>query len=524
MDAVATLPELVVEVESRALSRELQQALGEIVISQQLSQPSQCELTFFDLPVNASIDELVPGRSVVVRGPGLEATLFDGQVTAVNDRYGPDQGRELRIRCYDRLHRLRKRQPVRAHDEQTLAELAEALVAELGLRVEAADAGPATRWRVQHDRSDLALLQNATERCGYYFFLHAGALQLFTLAGRDDEPVELAWGDALAEVVVDVNSDRSCRVVEALAWDPWRAALCSGAADAVRSGRETMAEAAPGSVGGDDRRTLAGLSAQDASGAEALAQGELDRRHANEVALSGVALGHAGLRPGIPVRIAGLAESVNGRYVLTRAVHRVDRRRGYLTEIDTSVTLPEQSAAPAGMTFGIVTDIEDPQALGRVRVTLPGYADADSLWLQVLHPGAGADKGLVAMPDVDDRVLILFADNDPTQGVVLGGLYGETEPPDSAGIDGGRVERFLFVTPGGQRLTLDDDRRRVRVENNGGEFLELAPDRVRAGNSDGSFIELASSRVRLHAEADLEIEAPGKAVTIRGKSIDFESA
>jgi len=524
MDAVATLPELVVEVEGRVLSHALQQALGEIVVSQQLSQPSQCELTFFDLPVDASVDELMPGRSVVVRGAAVEAALFDGEVTAVNDRYGPDQGRELRIRCYDRLHRLRKRQPVRAHDEQTLVELAETLIADLGLSVDAADTGPATRWRVQHDRNDLELLQAATERCGYYFLIHAGALHLFTLAGQDADPVELAWGDALLEVAVDVNSDQSCRVVEALAWDPWRAALCAGTASVARSGRETVAEAPAGRVGGDDRRTLAGPLAQDASEAEALAQGELDRRRANEVALSGVALGHAGLRPGIPVHVAGLAEPVNGRYVLTRVVHRVDRRRGYLTEIGTSVPLPTRAPAPVGMAFGVVTDVDDPQALGRVRVTLPGYADTGSLWLQVLHPGAGAGKGLVAMPDVDDRVLILFGDNDPAQGVVLGGLYGETEPPDSAGVDRGRVERFVFVTPGGQRLTLDDDRRRVRVENEGGEFLELSPDRVRAGNSDGSFIELASRGVRLHAEADLEIEAPGKAVTIRGKSIDFESA
>lgn len=524
MDAVTALPELVVEIDGQPISGVLQRTLGEIVVSQRLSQPSQCELVFFDLPVSESPDALAPGATVSVRGPAMAEGLFDGEVTAVNDCYGPDQGRELRVRCYDRLHRLRKRQPVRTHDDQTVAELANALVADLGLSVTGDTDGPATRWRVQHDLSDLALLQRAAERGGYYFFLHDAVLQLFSLAGRDVDPVELQRGDSLLEAVVDINSDQSCRSVEALAWDPWRAAPCPGTASTARSGREVVAEAPPEAVGGENRRTVAGPIAQDTNEAEAIAQGELDRRVANEVVLSGVAQGHAGLQPGVPVRVNGLADAVNGRYVLTRALHRVDRRRGYLTEIDTAAPIAEHPSAPETMTFGLVTDVADPQGLGRVRVSLPGYADTDSLWLQVLHPGAGADKGLVAMPDVDDRVLVLFAENDPAQGVVLGGLYGETEPPDGAGVEGGNVERYLFLTPGGQRLTLDDDRRRVRVENAGGEFLELAPDRVRAGNSDGSYIELAPRRVRLHAEADLEIEAPGKAVTIRGKTIDFESA
>ena len=524
MDAVATLPELVVEVEGQPISGVFRRALGEIVVSQRLSRPSQCELVFFDLPVSESTDVLMPGAAVVVRGRVMDERLFDGEVTAVNDRYGPDQGRELRVRCYDLLHRLRKRQPVRVHDDQTVVELARELVGDLGVNVAASDDGPATRWRVQHDLSDLELLQRATERGGYYFFLNDGALHLFSLNGREVEPLALMRGDSLIEAVVDVNTDGSCRSVEALAWDPWRAAPCAGVASTPRSGREVGAEAPPERVGGEGARTLAGPVSQDSTEAEALAQAELDRRYANEVVLSGIALGDARLQPGVPVRVDGMAEAINGRYVLTRAVHRIDRRRGFLTEIDTAVTMPESPARPETMTFGLVTDIEDPQGLGRVRVNLPGYAEMESLWLQVLHPGAGADKGLVALPDVDDRVLVLFAENDPAQGVVLGGLYGETAPPDGAGIESGKVQRYLFLTPGGQRLTLDDDRRRVRVENTGGEFLELAPDRVRAGNNDGSYIELASRRVRLHAEADLEIEAPGKSVTIRGKSIDFESA
>lgn len=522
MDAVTVLPQLVVAVDGCALDGDHGRALGEIVISQQLSLPSQCELTFFDLPVEAPSSALTPGARIEVRRGADTARLFAGEITAVNDHYGPDQGRELRVRCYDRLHRLRLRQPVRSHAEQSLADFVRAMVADLGVRVQASDSGPTLRWLVQHQQSDLELLRAATGRAGYYFYLCDDVLHLVTLAGRDGAACELRRGATLLEATVDVNAGRSWRRVDACAWDPWRAAPSPGSAGTARSGRQVAAAPAPVAEAGPC--TIAGRVAQDAAQADALAQGELDRRHANAVVLSGIAEGNPALQPAAAISVEGLAAEVNGRYVLTRAVHRLDRISGYLTEIDTAVAEPAPRREGSAMTFGVVADVADPQGLGRVRVRLPGFADSDSLWLQVLHPGAGVDKGLVATPAVADRVLVLYADDDPAQGVVLGGLFGETPPPDAAGVAGGVVRRFQFRTAGGQRLILDDDRRRVRVESQGGEFIELAPERVRAGTSDGSFLELAARRVRLHARADLDIEAPGQAITIRGRSIDFEQA
>jgi hypothetical protein len=93
--------------------------------------------------------------------------------------------------------------------------------------------------------------------------------------------------------------------------------------------------------------------------------------------------------------------------------------------------------------------------------------------------------------------------HDPAQAIVLGGLYGMERPPDS-GVEGGAVRRYTFVTPGGQRLRLDDGGI-VRLENSAGSFLELGPDRL-----------------WLHANTPLEMEAPGQAIVIRGRSIDFQ--
>ena len=61
-------------------------------------------------------------------------------------------------------------------------------------------------------------------------------------------------------------------------------------------------------------------------------------------------------------------------------------------------------------TLGLVTNVNDPEGLGRIRVKLPSYSDLESEWLEVVLPAAGADKGFIALPDVDDRVLVLLVE------------------------------------------------------------------------------------------------------------------
>lgn len=522
MMPLSDLARVVVEIDGASIAPEDARALGAVRVQQRISLPTLCELTFFD-PTGpfAAGSTVGPGSLLRVAVEGEEVPLFVGQITAVHYHYGPSGQREIRVRGYDVLHQLRKRQPVCAHVDVTVVDLARSLIQDLGLEVEAEQTGPVWHKLVQYRQSDLEMISEVAERCGLYFALRDGLLHFMTLEGIG-APVPLKLGDSLLEVRVDINSDSSCRSVETLGWDPWRAEHYRGEIHQARVGRRTAAEAAPGELGGTGVRTLADEPLQEERQAEALAQAELDRRVAGEVTLRGVAQGDPSLRPGTPVEVSDIAPPIAGRYVLTAVTHTLDRDRGFLSEIDTAPPVPRPRSRQTLTSLGTVTQVNDPEGLGRVRVSLPSYGGIETDWLGVLLPGAGAGKGLVTLPDVQDQVLVLFMRDDPAQGIVLGGMYGASNPPDEGGVLEGAIRRYSFLTPGGQRVHLDDQKKTTRIENSEGSFLELSPGTVRLGNRDGSRVELSREKVRIHAEADLEIEAPGKTVVIRGQFVNFE--
>lgn len=523
MNAVETLPRLAVELDGDALNDRDASALSHVRVLQKLSLPALCELTFVEPDGGlASAERFLPGATLRVRVAGDDELVFAGEVTGITHRYGPANEREVCVRAFDALHRLRKRQPVRALVELNLLDLARELTSDLGLEICLSDPGPVWPRLMQCQQSDLELLSDVAARCGYYLTIRGDELHFVSLEGVGGDPVELELGKTLIEATCDATTEPACRSVSVRAWDAWTAAEYAAVADSARSGRDVELNIAPDSVGSPGRRTLVDEMASTDAHAAVLAQAELDRRVAAEITVHGVALGNPQLRPGQPLQLRGVAAPFTGRYVVTSTVHTVDRLTGFRTQFDTAPPATPVRPRACVTTLGVILDVEDPRKLGRVRVSLPGYCDIETDWLEVLAPGGGRGKGLVAVPDTGDRVLLLLPHGDPAQAVVLGGLFAADGPPD-AGVRDRRVLRYTFVTRAGQRLYLEEEHKTVRMENGAGSFLEIAPGATRLGNSEGSYVELTREHLRLHATANLEIEAPGKTLTFRSAKVDFRT-
>jgi phage baseplate assembly protein gpV len=314
----------------------------------------------------------------------------------------------------------------------------------------------------------------------------------------------LRLGESLLEAHFELNGDGACRKVSASGWNTALAAHHYGVASRSRLGRTAPAEVPPSRVGGTGERVLVDESAQDDRHAEALAQAELDVRGAGEVTLHGIAEGDPRLRPGARVDVSGVERAITGTYVLTEVTHVVDSSTGFTSQFSTAPPRLRRRTRGASLALGQVTSVDDPEHLGRVRVSLPTCADVETDWMPVVLPAAGKDKGLIVLPDTGDTVLIVFAHEDPSNGLVLGGLYGPSSPPDD-GVESGARKRYNFVTPAGQRVQLDDANGAVRIENGDGSYVQMAPDKT-----------------VIHSARDLTIEAPGRAILIQGDRVDFE--
>ena len=62
-----------------------------------------------------------------------------------------------------------------------------------------------------------------------------------------------------------------------------------------------------------------------------------------------------------------------------------------------------------GVCVALVTNNQDPQGRGRVKVKFPWLGEDDeSTWIRIASPMAGNGRGMYFLPEVDDEVLVAF--------------------------------------------------------------------------------------------------------------------
>ena len=139
---------------------------------------------------------------------------------------------------------------------------------------------------------------------------------------------------------------------------------------------------------------------------------------------------------------------------------------------------------------GFVTDNQDPDNLGRVKIKIYlSEVETETNWLPIIAGFAGDDKGIYCLPDIDDFVLAVFIDNTYQKGYILGSTWTQDSPlPTSeensdADLNGdGNNALRMIRTKAGQRIILDD--------TDGSEKIQIL-------NAD------ATSRIELDAENEL---------------------
>jgi len=211
------------------------------------------------------------------------------------------------------------------------------------------------------------------------------------------------------------------------------------------------------------------------------------------------------------VKVKGM-DKLDDQYWVKSVTHTVD---------DSGVYHNEFTASPLGMAFpaqvaprppitdlqsALVTDNEDPEKLGRVKVKFPWLSDDETPWLRVSTPHAGNERGWYCIPEVDDEVLVGFEHGNPDLPIVLGSLFNGKDVPHGDAVKSGN-EAKMFMTKGGNMISFGD--------GGGSEEIKIA----QGGGDNAITISMSGPSITIESEGDISIK--GKTISLETTQGDF---
>ena len=158
------------------------------------------------------------------------------------------------------------------------------------------------------------------------------------------------------------------------------------------------------------------------------------------------------------------------------------------------------SAPFYGKYRGVVTDINDPLMMGRIKATVPDVlGDQESGWAMPCAPFGGNQVGFFALPTVDAGVWIEFEHGDPDYPIWAGCWWGSVAevPPVLLAPP---YKKLMIVTEGGQMITLDDTPGigGITLETSGGQKLVLSATGIEIDNGMGAKITMTGPKISLN--------------------------
>jgi uncharacterized protein involved in type VI secretion and phage assembly len=186
-----------------------------------------------------------------------------------------------------------------------------------------------------------------------------------------------------------------------------------------------------------------------------------------------------------------------------------------------------------GIVIGIVTDLNDPDRLGRVEVTYPHLNDEKSYWARLVTLMAGQNRGVFFRPEVNDEVLVALEHGDPRRPYILGALWSKTDtPPADDGQPTQNNWRFM-KSRSGHIIKLDDSQDAEKIEildkdgarkviiDSAGQKIQIICDtgniEVKAGAGS---VKVEAREVEVKATQNMTLQAQGT-MTITGATVNI---
>ncbi|MCI1278627.1 MAG: phage baseplate assembly protein V [Nitrospira sp.] len=200
----------------------------------------------------------------------------------------------------------------------------------------------------------------------------------------------------------------------------------------------------------------------------------------------------------------------------------------------------QENGTMEGVAIGIVTNNKDPDGLGRVKVRFPWRENSrESYWARVVATGAGKDRGLYWVPEVNDEVLLVCDKKDIQHIFVVGSLWNGKDKPAADNADGENNTRLIRSRSGheirlfdkkgqgkveiksekGHTVTMDDQQSTIEIKDSGGSNkITISATQNGITIESGLSMTLKSQSISIEAGATMTLKASG-ALILKGTPI-----
>ena len=473
--------------------------------------------------------------------------LIEGEITAIETHFKEQSQAPIVIRGYDISHRLYRGQWNRSFQGMTDSDIVKKILAEVLIEPGQIDEGGIPHEYVfQNHQTNMEFMRERAARIGFELFVQDGKLNF--RRPKTTQIIQLKWLEDIHSFRVRVTSAEQVKEVNVRAWDYKQKKPIVSTRNyekvLTETGNGKGSMAISGFKGKPLKPTVHVIDQPISTPkeADAIASALFDELGGQFVYADAQAEGNPEIRPGRNVMLEDLGKH-SGSYYVTETRHTYFERV-YTTEFSVRglrggnllTTLSPPTRLQPGQTFlvGIVTDNQDPEGLGRVKVWFPtltpqtGENAHASHWARMVAIGAGKDRGFDCLPEINDEVLVAFEHGNIHRPYILGGVWnGQDSPPTNVNesVQDSNVRMRTFKTRTGHQIQfIEEDKGNSKA----GVFIETTDGHKIRLNDSEKFVEVQTNsghKLRLDDQSTyIELKMQSHTITMDKTGISLNSA
>jgi phage protein D len=438
-------------------------------------------------------------------------SIFHGEVTGLDVDMDSSSSSTLTAHCMDQSHRMQRGRKSKTFQQQTDSDIVTKVIQGAGLIPGIIEATSVVHdWVMQNNLTDWEFVQERAKHAGYRLFVEGKNKVNFVSVDHKGSEVTLKWGDDLFSFHPRVTASQQVDQVQVQGWDRKQKQQIVGTSSSPNGIPQNGfggngGQTAQSGFGGSAKMVVVDRPVFSQTEAEKVAQSVHDDIGGHFIEADGICAGNPALKPETIVKIENLGTKYNGTYQLSTTTH-ILKPSVYKTHFtisgkrDTSLHSilkggggggdtgagtaggggGSNSSRISGVAVGIVTDNNDPDKLGRVKVKLPWLSNDDtSDWAAQAAPMTGNGRGFYYLPEIDDEVLVGFELGDVRRPYILGGLWNGKDTPvegNDVAVTGGKVNHRIIKTRIGHTVLLDDtdSKGEMKMTTSSGHYLTLS--------------------------------------------------